>query len=64
MKKNSLLIEIVNKYYPHPHFELFCKSLNIKYKRFFCIQNYKNLNGYCSISAIRNFIGYKINKHV
>jgi len=61
MKKNSLVIEIANKYYPHPHFELFCRCLNIKYRRFFCVKNYKNLDGTCDISQIINFIKSKIN---
>jgi hypothetical protein len=56
MNKNSLLIEICNKFYPHPHFELFCKVLKIKYKRFFCYKNYKNLDGICNISKIVNYI--------
>lgn len=56
MNKNSLLIEICNKFYPHPHFELFCKVLKIKYKRFFCSKNYKNLDGICNISKIVNYI--------
>jgi hypothetical protein len=56
MNKNSLLIEICNKFYPHPHFELFCRVLKIKYKRFFCYKNYKNLDGLCNISQIVNYI--------
>lgn len=56
MNKNSLLIEICNKFYPHPHFELFCKTLNIGHKRFFCKDNYKNLNGLCNVTEIINYI--------
>jgi len=56
MNKNSLLIEICNKFYPHPHFELFCKTLNIDHKRFFCKDNYKNLNGLCNVNEIVNYI--------
>jgi len=62
MNKNSLLIEICNKFYPHPHFELFCKTLNIKHKRFFCNKNYKNLNGICNISEIVRYIKLLKNK--
>jgi hypothetical protein len=56
MNKNTFLIEICNKFYPHPHFELFCKILKIRYKRFFCVKNYKNLNGVCNVTEILNYI--------
>ena len=56
MNKNTFLIEICNKFYPHPHFELFCKILKIRYKRFFCKKNYKNLDGVCNVTEILNYV--------
>jgi hypothetical protein len=56
MNKNSILVEICNKLYPHPHFELFCKMLKIRYKRFYCYRNFKNLDGICDVSKILKFV--------
>ena len=59
MNKNTLLIEVHNKFYPHPHFKLFCKTLQINYKSFICKTNYQNLDGICDVSQIVNFIKLK-----
>ena len=56
MSKNSLLIEVFNKFYPHPHFELFCRVLKIRYKRFFCEKNFQNLDGFCDIKKVTNYL--------
>ena len=56
MKKNMHLIEIFNKYYEHEHFKLFSKCQNIKYKKFQCEDNRKNLDGVCNIPIIENYI--------
>jgi capsular polysaccharide biosynthesis protein len=56
MNKKSTLIEISNKKYPHPHFELFSEVLKINFKRFFCKENFYNLNGICNIEEIIRFV--------
>jgi hypothetical protein len=56
MKKKSLVIEIRNKFYNHPHMEIFAKAQNIKFKTFYCSINFNNLDGYCNIDEIVNFI--------
>jgi hypothetical protein len=61
MNKDSLLIEVHSKFYPHPHFKLFCKALKIQYKSFICKTNYQNLDGICDVSQIVNFIKLKKN---
>lgn len=62
MKKNSLVIEIRNKFYAHPHMEMFAKAQNVKFKIFYCEKNLSNLDGYCNIKQIVNYINkLKIN---
>ena len=56
MKKKSLVIEIRNKFYNHPHMEMFARAQNIKFKTFYCSKNFNNLDGYCNIEEILNFI--------
>jgi len=56
MNKNSIVVEICNKLYSHPHFELFCKMLKIRYKRFYCYRNFTNLDGICDVYKILKFV--------
>lgn len=56
MKKKSLVIEIRNKFYNHPHMEMFARAQNINFKIFYCSINLNNLNGYCNVEEIVNFI--------
>ena len=56
MPNKSMLIEISNKFYPHPHFELFCEVLKIKFKRIFCTKNLANLDGICNEEEVVEFI--------
>ena len=56
MNKKTTLIEVSNKKYPHPHFELFSEVLGVKFKRFFCKENFNNLNGICNIQQIIKFV--------
>ena len=42
--KNLKLIEIFNKYYQNPVFEVMAKNANIKYRKFVCKKSFLNLD--------------------
>ena len=42
--KNLKLIEIFNKYYQNPVFEIMAKTANIKYRKFICKKSFLNLD--------------------
>lgn len=56
MNKNSTLIEIYNKYYNHKAFECLSEILQINYKSFKCVKNYKNLDGICDVDQIESYV--------
>ena len=56
MKPGSKLIEIMNKFYDHPHMEIFSNSQDLEYKKFFCTNSLENKDGICDINEIYNYI--------
>lgn len=56
MKKNKIIIEIVNKNYNHPLYKIYAKILKLKYKKFLCLKNYKNLDGICDAEKIAKYV--------
>ena len=54
MRKNQHLLEIVNTNYNHPWYEIYSKVLNLNYNKLFCLTNYKNLDGICDASSVKN----------
>ena len=42
--KNLKLIEIFNKYYQNPVFEVMAKNANIKYRKYVCKKSFLNLD--------------------
>jgi hypothetical protein len=56
MDKNTHILEIMHKKYPQDHGKLFSDIQGSNIKRFFCIKNYKNLDGECNIDEIVNYI--------
>lgn len=56
MNKKKNFIEIVNKNYNHPFYKIYTKILNLNYKKFLCLKNYKNFNGICDAVKIARYI--------
>ena len=56
MKPGSQCVEIINENYTHEHIKYFAKSVNVKYKKFVCKKNYKNLDGSCDVDEIENYL--------
>jgi capsular polysaccharide biosynthesis protein len=56
MKKNKNFIEIVNKHYNHPFYKIYTQILELNYKKFLCLKNYRNLNGICDAEKITKYI--------
>ena len=59
MRPRTKVFEIINKFYDHPHMEIFSKCQNIIYNKFYCLENFKNKNGICDVNLIYNYIKNK-----
>lgn len=64
MKRNMNLIELVNKYYDHPFYEVYTKVLGLNHKKFMCFKNYKNLNAICDVDETIDYVKKIVNKSV
>lgn len=61
-KKNCLVIEIFNKFLQNPIYNTLCNVKKIKYKKFVCMESFKNFDGICNVDDIVNFL--KENKYI
>ena len=56
MKKNKIVIEIMNKNYNHPIYKICAQILELNYKKFLCLKNYRNFDGICDAEKITKYI--------